>query len=183
MRRPTVLLIAATLLCGATAAFAQPANFAGHWVQEVLAGTRAGPPDGGGPPPPVRASALNAGTFGPDFAIVMDGKVMTVRRLDTTYGDTLNNVFNLDGSESKNAGLFGGGTNPGPTTSTAKWDGNKLVITMVGTGTPPRGGGPPPGTSTTTMFMVGKQMRMESVRPPTNGGSETSILSFFNLKK
>src|SRR5204863_312375 len=77
MRRTSVVLSAAVLLLGASAAFAQPANFAGHWAQEVLAGNRDGGPGGGGgfggpggPGGGGRGNPQGAGTFGNDFVAV-----------------------------------------------------------------------------------------------------------------
>ncbi len=113
---------------------------------------------------------------------------MTVNRVDTQTGDTLTNSYALDGSQSKNGGMFSGGTSPPPNVATAKWDGKKLVITSTPAGGAiVGGGGAAPGgltgSATTTIYMSGKQMRIETFRPGVNGASDTSILTFFNKKK
>jgi hypothetical protein len=95
---------------------AQGTSFAGKWTPDAeknAAGGRGGGRGGGGP-----------------MTVTQDAKTLTVER--DMGGTALKQVYNLDGSESKNSMP---GRNGGAATeqvSTAKWDGAKLVITTKG---------------------------------------------------
>jgi hypothetical protein len=178
MRRAAFLGIA-TLLFGATAAFAQE-NFSGHWVEDVLSN---GPPaDGGGGRARGGSSPTNVSTFGNDFRLVQDGKTLTIKRWDTTYADSNSNVFNLDGTETKNLGLFTNKTNPGPTVATTKWEGKKLLITTTGGFIGAANGAT--GVTTTLLWMQGGKLYIQTVRPGNNGSAAngTTILAIFKKK-
>ncbi len=95
----------------ATFAFAQgKPNFSGTWTPPAPA---AGAEQGRG-----------RGMAGP-MTVTQTDKTLTVER--TTPNGTSKQVYNLDGTESKNEMQGRGGTMT--STSTAKWDGSKLVIT------------------------------------------------------
>jgi hypothetical protein len=177
MRRAPYFLTIAALLVGATAVHAQE-NFAGRWVAEVLTNGPAGDPGarGRGNAP----TATNVSTFGNDFLLVQDGKTLTIKRWDTTYADSASNTFNLDGTETKNGGLFSNKTSPGPTTATTKWDGKKLIITSTGGFIGASGN--QTGVTTTTLWMTGKQLRIQTDRPGVNGQPPASILAIFNKR-
>jgi hypothetical protein len=102
-------LAAAVLIAIAGVGLAQsPPNFAGKWT---LVPDPAAPAPGGMPP----SAALT---------IVQDAKTMTVTR--TTPMGEFTNIYNLDGSESKNTLNFNG--NSIDQVSKTKWDGEKLIV-------------------------------------------------------
>ena len=107
----------------ASNAFAQAkTNFAGTWnmvvdpaAQQAAAGGGAGGRGRGG-----------MGGFGQTFTITQDDKALTITR--TMGENTVNTVYNLDGSDSKNTAPGRGG-NPGmEQISNAKWEGANLVV-------------------------------------------------------
>lgn len=100
---------AAVLIAIAGVGFAQTSpNFAGKWT---LVPDPAAPAPGGMPP-----SA--------SLTIVQDPKTITVTR--TTPMGEFTNIYNLDGSESKNTLNFNG--NSIDQVSKTKWDGEKLIV-------------------------------------------------------
>ena len=100
---------AAVLIAIAEVGFAQTSpNFAGKWT---LVPDPAAPAPGGMPP-----SA--------SLTIVQDPKTITVTR--TTPMGEFTNIYNLDGSESKNTLNFNG--NSIDQVSKTKWDGEKLIV-------------------------------------------------------
>ncbi len=125
-------------------AFAQgKANFAGKWTPEQPA---AGAGGGGG-----------RGGGGP-MTVTQDDKTLTVERQGR--GGTTKTVYNLDGTESKNEMSMGGNTMT--STSTAKWDGAKLVITTKMEGP----NGPTERTQTWSLTSDGKLQ----IEQPGQGG-------------
>ena len=101
-------------------AFAQgKPSFAGKWTPEAPA---AGAAAGGG----------GRGMGGGPMTVTQDAKTLTVER--TMGQNTVKLVYNLDGTESKNEMPGRGGGAPTVQTSTAKWDGAKLVITTKSEG-------------------------------------------------
>jgi hypothetical protein len=105
----------------ASSAFAQATSFAGTWnmVQDPAQQQAAGGGNGG------RGGGF--GGFGPTFTITQDAKTLTITR--TTQNGESKQVYNLDGSDSKNT-MPGRGGNPGmEQISNAKWEGSNLVIT------------------------------------------------------
>jgi hypothetical protein len=99
----------AVLIAIAGVGFAQASpNFAGKWT---LVPDPAAPAPGGMPP-----SAT--------MTIVQDAKTLTVTR--TTPMGEFTNIYNLDGSESKNTLNFNG--NSIDQVSKTKWDGEKLIV-------------------------------------------------------
>jgi hypothetical protein len=117
MQRARIGVIAAAVLAVATVAFAQKPDFSGTWAPE--------PPAGGA------AAGGAAGTGGGGGGMRGGGGPMTVKQTADTLtiersmgGNTMTSSYKLDGSESKNPGRGGA-----EMVSTAKWDGDKLVIT------------------------------------------------------
>lgn len=100
----------------AAVAFAQAKpNFSGTWTPQAAA---AGAEQGRG-----------RGMAGP-MTVTQTDKTLTVER--TMGENTMKTVYNLDGTESKNEMSRGGQTMT--STSTCKWDGNKLAITTKSEG-------------------------------------------------
>ncbi len=95
-------------------AFAQgKPNFSGKWTPEQGAAPAGG---GGG----------GRGMGGGPMTVTQTDKTLTTER--TMGENTIKMVYNLDGSESKNS-VMGRGGEATEQVSTAKWDGNKLLIT------------------------------------------------------
>ena len=124
MKRARIGIIAAAVLAVATMAFAQKPDFSGTWTLDPAAsgmGAPGGAPAGGG--------AGGGGRMGGGMAAPMTVK-QTADTLVTemTRGENkITMTYKLDGSESKNTTMGRNGSME--TTSTAKWDGSKLVIT------------------------------------------------------
>jgi len=119
MRRSALMGLAAVAFV-ASNAFAQATSFAGTWnmvvdpaQQQAAAGGAAGGRGGRG-----------GGGFGPTFTIAQDAKTLTITR--TMGENTVNTVYNLDGTDSKNTVNMGG--NAMEQISTAKWEGANLVV-------------------------------------------------------
>ena len=104
------IMAAAVLMAIAAAVSAQTApNFAGTWT---LVADPAGP------------AAGSRGAPSPTLTIVQDAKTLTLTR--TTPMGEFTNIYNLDGSESKNTLNFNG--NSIDQVSKTKWDGGKLIV-------------------------------------------------------
>lgn len=144
-----------SVLCGVflallvvTVAFAQgKPNFSGTWTPPAPA---AGAGGGGG-----------RGGGGP-MTVTQNDKTLTVER--TTQAGTTKTVYNLDGTESKNEMPGRGGGAPTTQTSTAKWDGAKLVITTKFEGA----NGPVEQVQTWSMTADGS---LQIERPGRGGGA------------
>jgi hypothetical protein len=110
MKRARTGIIAAAVLAVATMAFAQAKpDFAGSWAPEV--DPAAAPPAGGG----------GRGMGGGPMTVKQTATELTVERQGR--GGPVSTVYKLDGSETKiSMGQMEG-------TATAKWSGDKLVIT------------------------------------------------------
>jgi hypothetical protein len=114
MKRARVAVIAAAVLAVATVAFAQKPDFSGTWTLD---------PEASGAPP--------AGTGGGGGGMRGGGGPMTVKQTADTLsverqgrgGNAMTTVYKLDGSEQEVT--MGQGT----AKVSAKWDGNKIVIT------------------------------------------------------
>ena len=111
MQRARIGVIAAAVLAVATVAFAQKPDFSGTWQIDPEASGMAGGGGGrmGGGPMTVKQTA----------------DTLTVER--SMGGNTMTTTYKLDGTESTNQMMGRGGSMEAK--STAKWDGNKLVIT------------------------------------------------------
>lgn len=112
-------IIAAAVLAVASVAFAQKPDFSGTWTMDPAA---SGIPEGAG------ARGGGRGMAGP-MSVKMSADTLTVERT-TGAGATVTMTYKLDGTESVNKQTMGRGENAREieAKSTAKWDGNKLVI-------------------------------------------------------
>jgi Spy/CpxP family protein refolding chaperone len=157
MRRVvTAMLGTAAVVLMATSVYAQAPNFAGKWTPDAEKNAAMNPNAGGGG----RGGGRGGGMGGGEVTIAQDAKTLTVKR--TTQAGEMKLTYNLDGSPSKNMAMGRGGQTE--VTSTAKWDGAKLVITsdngqsityamdgawlVQSTTSPGRGGGDPVTRST-----------------------------------
>lgn len=123
MKRARVGIIAAAIVAVASVAFAQKPDFSGTWTLDPEASGMAaggGAPGGGG-------GGRGGGALGNGPSTVK--QTADALTIDRTMGDNKVTVtYKLDGTESKNTMMGRGGT-PMETTSVAKFDGTKLVIT------------------------------------------------------
>jgi hypothetical protein len=117
MRRLAIASVAVAVVLFASGLSAQGKDFSGKWAPDAEknaaamgGGGRGGGRGGGGP-----------------MTITQDAKTLTMER-EGANGST-KTVYNLDGSDSKNMqpGRQGGAATE--VVSTAKWDGDKLMIT------------------------------------------------------
>jgi hypothetical protein len=151
MRRISFLAvaIAATFLVAGLSA--QNPNFAGKWTQVVDPNAPAPGAGGGGGGGRGGGRGGGGGQFcGQECTIAQDAATITITR--TTQAGEQKAVYNLNGSESKNAGRGG------EVVSKAMWEGGKLVIS---TAQPGRDGGPGV-TVKTTVSMSGGNMEVET---------------------
>ena len=119
MKLARVGVIAAAVLAVATVAWAQKADFSGTWTLDPASAPAAGGGGGGG-------RGGGRGGLGPGGTVKQTATDLTVER---TMGDNkVTMTYKLDGSVSKNQQMGRGGEMM-EAASTAKWDGNKLVIT------------------------------------------------------
>lgn len=112
MKRARVGVIAAAIFAVATVAWAQKPDFSGTWTPDPAA---SGAPAGGG-----EAQGRGRGMGGP-MTVKQTADTLTIETEGRQGPQT--RAYKLDGSETK----VQMGQNEG--TATAKWDGNKLVIT------------------------------------------------------
>jgi hypothetical protein len=122
MKRARVGIIAAAIFAVASVAFAQAKpDFSGTWTLDPEAsGAPAGGGGGGG-------GGRQGGALGNGPSTVKQtADTLTIERTMGENKVTL--TYKLDGTESKNTMMGRGGT-PMESVSTAKFDGNKLVIT------------------------------------------------------
>ena len=111
MKRARIGLIAAAILAVATVAWAQKPDFSGTWTPDPAAST---PPPGGG-------GGQRAGGPGGAMTVKQTADTLSVERQGRQGAVT--SAYKLDGSETEIA--MGQMT----AKASAKWDGNKLVIT------------------------------------------------------
>jgi hypothetical protein len=128
MIKRNIAVIAMTLAVSFAAVAADKPDFSGKWVA-VDPQPAAAPAAGGGSAPgggPGRGPGGGGRGFqpgyGPEFTVKQDAKTLTITR----GGQAPQLTFNLDGSESKNTMTRDG--QQIEQISTAKWDGDKLVI-------------------------------------------------------
>lgn len=113
-------LITAAVLAVATMVMAQAkADFSGSWAPDAAAAAPATPPAGGG------GGGGGRGMGGP-MTVTQTATELSVQREGRSGATTM--VYKLDGTPSK----ITMGQNEA--TATAKWDGDKLVITTKSTG-------------------------------------------------
>ena len=118
MKRARIGIIATAVLAVATMAFAQKPDFSGTWTPDSRSG------GGGGRRRRSRRRRADDGQA--------DGHRAVGRATGRGGGAPTTTVYKLDGSETK----ITMGQSEG--TATAKWDGNKLVITTKAGETPRR---------------------------------------------
>jgi hypothetical protein len=117
MKVARVGVIAAAILAVATLAWAQKPDFSGTWTLDPEASGMAAGGGGGG--------RGGRGGLGQGATVKQTADALTIER--TMGGNTVTTTYKLDGSESKNT-MMGRGGQQMESTSVAKWDGNKLVI-------------------------------------------------------
>ena len=122
MKLARVGVIAAAVLAVATLAWAQKADFSGTWTLDAEA---SGAPAGGGGGGGGRGGGRGGG-LGQGGTVKQTADTLTVERTIGENKVTAN--YKLDGTESKNS-MMGRGGAAVEQTSTAKWDGQALVIT------------------------------------------------------
>ena len=123
MKLARVGVIAAAILAVATLAWAQKPDFSGTWTLDPAAseGGAGGAPGGGG-----GGRGGGRGGLGQGGTVKQTADALTVER---TMGENkVTSTYKLDGSESKNA-MMGRGGQSVESVSTAKFDGQALVIT------------------------------------------------------
>ncbi len=151
MKRSVVFGVFLALLVVAVAFAQGKPDFSGTWTPQAPA---AGAGGGGG-----------RGMGGGPMTVTQTDKTLTVERTMGQSGTTMKSVYNLDGTESKNEMSRGGQTMT--SSSTAKWDGNKLVITTKMEG--PNG----PMETTQTWSMAEGNLQIESTGG--RGGTRTTV--------
>ena len=154
-------IIAAAVLSAASVAFAQKPDFSGTWTRDVSA-TAPGAGGGGG-----RAGrAMMAGPM----VVKQTADALTV---DLTRGENkIVTTYRLDGTESENK-TMGRGGNAMVSTSTAKWDGDKLTITTKSAG---RDGAE--RVATEVWMLEGGNLTIQMTRQGRGGEPMTSKLTY-----
>jgi len=125
MKLARVGVIAAAVLAVATLAWAQKPDFSGTWTLDPAAseGGAGGAPGGGGGG---GGRGGGRGGLGQGGTVKQTADALTVER---TMGENkVTSTYKLDGSESKNT-MMGRGGQSVESVSTAKFDGQALVIT------------------------------------------------------
>ncbi len=119
MQRARIGVIAAAALAVATMAFAQKPDFSGTWTPEAPA--NAAPAGGGMGQGGGMGMGGGRGMMGGPMTVKQTGTELTIERQGRN--GTMTTSYKLDGSETD--------VQMGPMTAkaSAKWDGNKLVIT------------------------------------------------------
>jgi hypothetical protein len=141
MRRISALLSVAAVVLWTVGAYAQAKpDFSGKWVREAPAGGGGG---GGG------GGRGGGGGFGMENTITQNAKTLTIEL-----------VYNLDGSDSKNSMPGRGGGAPTEVVSKATWDGAKLVITT--------------GEQKRVISMEGANLVVETTGPGREGAPQTT---------
>jgi hypothetical protein len=128
MKRARTGIIAAAILAVASVAFAQKPDFSGTWTLDPEASGMAGAPGGGAPGGGGGGGrgGFGGGALGNGGTVKQTADTLTITR---QMGDqTVTTTYKLDGTESKNT-MMGRGGQQMESTSTAKFDGQTLVIT------------------------------------------------------
>ena len=150
MKRAIFSGILAVLFTVGAAAQTKP-NFAGTWTLDPEKSTQMQGRQGGGGNPPA------------PLTIAVDGTKMSITR--TTQNGAVTTVYLLDGTVSKNMQPGRQGGEPTEVTYTSKWDGSKLVTTIVN----------PRGTSTEARWIdTDGTMVVETTRTGQDGNAVTT---------
>ena len=158
MRRVATALGTAAVVLMATSVFAQAPNFAGKWTRDAEKTAAANPNMGGG----AGGGGGRGGGGGGDITITQDAKTLVISRMQGE--NEVKTTYNLDGSPSKNQAMGRGGATE--VTSTAKWDGAKLVITSD-------------NGSSVTYSMDGAWLVAANTRPGRDGGAATTTSTYY----
>ena len=158
MRRVATAIGTAAVVLMATSVFAQTPNFAGKWTRDAEKTAAANPNMGGG------GGGGRGGGGGGDITITQDAKTLVISRM--IQETEMKTTYNLDGSPSKNMGMGRGGAAGAETTSTAKWDGAKLVITND-------------NGSSVTYSLDGAWLVAANTRPGRDGGAPTTNTTYY----
>ena len=156
MRRVAAIIGTAAVVVMTASVFAQAPNFAGKWTRDAektAAAAPAGAPGGAG---------RGAGMGGGDITITQDAKTLVISRV--MGENTMTTTYNLDGTPSKNMAMGRGGQTE--ITSTAKWDGAKLVVTSD-------------NGQSITFSMDGAWMVQATTRPGREGGAATTTSTYY----
>ena len=122
MKRARIGMVAIAALAVATVAFAQAKpDFSGTWTPDAPAAPAAGAPPAGGAPGGGGGGGGRGG--GGPMTVKQSATELTVERAGRGGGAPVTTTYKLDGSPSTVQ------MGQGSATATAKWDGNKLVIT------------------------------------------------------
>lgn len=160
MRRVATFLGTAAVVLMATSVYAQTPNFSGTWTLDQEKTTAANPNAGGGG----RGGGMGGGRMGGPVVYKQDAKTLTITQ---TMGENqIVTTYNLDGSPSKNQGMGRGGGAATDITSTAKWDGAKLVVTND-------------NGQTITFHMDGAWLVRSTTRPGREGGPAMTTVQYF----
>jgi hypothetical protein len=128
MKLARVGVIAAAVLAVATLAWAQKPDFSGTWTLDPAASDQPGGGGGGAPGGGGGGGGRGGGRggLGQGGTVKQTADTLTVER---TIGENkITSTYKLDGSESKNT-MMGRGGQSVESVSTAKFDGQTLVIT------------------------------------------------------
>ena len=156
MKLARVGIIAAAILAVSSVAFAQKPDFSGTWTPDQAAAPAA--PAGGG------GGGQRGGGMAAPMTVKQDATSLTT---EITRGENkIVAVYKLDGTESVNKQMGRGGEIE--TKSTAKWDGNKLVISTT---RPGQDGAPM--TSSQTWSLEGGNLVIE--RPGRDGAVQKTV--------
>lgn len=155
MRRVAAIVGTAAVVLMTASVFAQTPNFAGKWTRDAEKTTAANPNMGGG-------GGRGGGMGGGDITITQDAKTLVISRV--VGENTMATTYNLDGSPSKNMAMGRGGQTE--ITSTAKWDGAKLVVTSD-------------NGQSVTFSMDGAWLVQATTRPGREGGAATTISTYY----
>jgi hypothetical protein len=160
MRRVATFLGTAAVVLMATSVYAQAPDFSGTWTLDAEKTAAASPaPAGGGGGGRMGGGGGRAG--GP-MVFKQDAKTLTITR---TMGENqMVTTYNLDGSASKNTTMGRGGETV--VTSTAKWDGAKLVVTSD-------------NGQAITYHMDGAWLVQSTTSPGREGGAATTRVTYY----
>jgi hypothetical protein len=160
-----VIALSAAVLLVSAGLSAQAPALAGKWT--LVPDPNAAAAGGGGGKGGGRGGG--GGAFcGMECTITQDAKVLTVTR--TTQAGDVKATYNLDGSPSKNTQTFG--QNTMESTSTAKAEGGKLVITTKQQGQNGE------VTRTTTLSLDAGSLKVESTGPGREGTPVTTTQTY-----
>jgi hypothetical protein len=159
------MLGTAAVVLMATSVYAQTPNFAGTWTRDAEKTTAMNPNAGGGGRG--TRGGGRGGMGGGDITITQTATQLVMTR---TFGENeIKTTYNLDGTPSKNMGMGRGGGAGMETTSTAKWDGAKLVVTTTVAN----------GTQTLVLSMDADWLVQAQTSPGRQGGEPRTTTTYY----